>query len=76
MCRPREGGDLSITQDRSALENEPPPSRGRQDKDTYLQNEALLFLCNSKTIIALSIALRDEPCATQPFSAQHNVSHV
>ena len=39
---PREGGDLSIIQDRSVFENRSPPSRGRQNKDTYLEDAALV----------------------------------
>ena len=40
-CRPRAGGDSFITKDRGAFGNGSPPSRGRQNIDTYLQDEAL-----------------------------------
>ena len=40
-CRPLEGGDPSITQDIRAFRNGSPPSRGRQNKEPYLQDEAL-----------------------------------
>ena len=40
-CRPRAGGDAYITKDRGAFGNGSPPAQGRQNKEPYIQDEAL-----------------------------------